>query len=62
MAVGRSPPLAWRAGTLASFEQRFFKLIESDPVLRIDGQSLTLIAGNDSARFRRADDAPGAAP
>jgi heat shock protein HslJ len=63
MAVGRLAATRMACPEpLASFEQRFFKLIESDPVLRIDGQSLTLIAGNDSARFRRADDAPGAAP
>ena len=50
------------AEPLASFEQRFFRLIQSEPLLRIDGRSLTLVAGNDSARFRRADDTSGSAP
>ena len=50
------------AEPLARFEQRFLKLIQSEPLLRIEGQSLTLIAGNDSASFRRADDVPGTAP
>jgi heat shock protein HslJ len=50
------------AEPLASFEQRFFKLIQSEPLLRIEGRSLTLIAGNDNARFRRADDGAGGGP
>ena len=47
---------------LASFEQRYFRLIESEPVLRIEGEELLLVAGDERARFQRAEMAPGAKP
>ena len=48
---------------LASFEERFFRLIESEPMLSIDAELLLLVAGNDKARFKRTpDDIPGRKP
>jgi heat shock protein HslJ len=47
---------------LASFEQRFFRLIESEPLLRMEGELLVLVAGDDNARFQRSELAPGARP
>ena len=47
---------------LASFEQRFFRLIEAEPLLRREGSSLVLVAGDESARFQRSDSAPGVKP
>ena len=47
---------------LASFEQRFFRLIESEPLLRLEGSLLVLTAGNEIARFQRSEFAPGAKP
>ena len=47
---------------LASFEQRFFRLIESEPVLRMEGPLLVLVDGNENARFQRSEFAPGAKP
>lgn len=39
---------------LASFETRFFKLLGARPVFLVDGDTLTLVAGNQNARLRRA--------
>ena len=39
---------------LASFETRFFKLLQSNPVYRVEDETLTLLDGQHSARFRRA--------
>ena len=39
---------------LGSFEGRFFKLLSARPVFLIDGDSLTLVAGSQNARLRRA--------
>ena len=47
---------------LAGFEQRFFRLITSEPELRIAGEELLLVAGEDNARFQRSEMAPGAKP
>lgn len=47
---------------LASFEQRFFRLIESEPLLRMEGPLLVLVAGDENARFQRSEFAPGAKP
>jgi heat shock protein HslJ len=38
---------------LSTFEARFFKLLRSQPVYRLDGDTLTLLDGEHSARFRR---------
>jgi len=39
---------------LGSFESRFFKLLGARPVFRVDGDTLTLVAGSQNARLRRA--------
>jgi heat shock protein HslJ len=39
---------------LGSFETRFFKLLGARPVFRVDGDTLTLVAGSQNARLRRA--------
>lgn len=39
---------------LATFETRFFKLLQSNPVYRVEDETLTLLDGQHSARFRRA--------
>ncbi len=38
---------------LGSFENRFFKLLGARPVFRVDGDTLTLVAGSQNARLRR---------
>jgi heat shock protein HslJ len=40
---------------LGSFETRYFKLLAERPVFRVDGDTLTLVAGKQNARLRRAD-------
>jgi heat shock protein HslJ len=61
MAVGRLATTRMACSEpLASFEQRFFMLIEAEPELRIEGEELVLVAGNENARFQRAEAAPGA--
>ena len=63
MAVGRLATTRMACPEpLASFEQRFFRLIESEPLLRMEGSLLVLIAGEDHARFQRSEFAPGAQP
>jgi heat shock protein HslJ len=63
MAVGRLATTRMACPEpLASFEQRFFRLIESEPLLRMEGPVLVLIAGDESARFQRSESAPGARP
>ena len=39
---------------LGSFEGRFFKLLGARPVFLVDGDTLTLVAGSQNARLRRA--------
>jgi heat shock protein HslJ len=39
---------------LGSFETRFFKLLGARPVFLVDGDTLTLVAGSQNARLRRA--------
>jgi len=39
---------------LGSFESRYFKLLGARPVFRVDGDTLTLVAGSQNARLRRA--------
>jgi len=39
---------------LGSFENRFFKLLGARPVFLVDGDTLTLVAGSQNARLRRA--------
>jgi heat shock protein HslJ len=39
---------------LSTFEARFFKLLRSQPVYRVEGDTLTLVDGEQSAKFRRA--------
>ena len=39
---------------LGSFENRYFKLLGARPVFLVDGDNLTLVAGNQNARLRRA--------
>lgn len=39
---------------LATFETRYFKLLQATPVYRVEGETLTLLDGQHSARFRRA--------
>jgi heat shock protein HslJ len=39
---------------LGSFETRFFKLLGARPVFLVDGDTLTLVAGSENARLRRA--------
>ena len=61
MAVGRLATTRMACPEpLASFEQRFFMLIEAEPELRIEGEELVLVAGRENARFQRAEAAPGA--
>lgn len=43
---------------LNTFEARFFKLLRSQPVYRVDSDTLTLLDGDHSARFRRVADGP----
>lgn len=63
MAVGRLATTRMACPEpVASFEERFFKLIDSEPLLRIEGEELVLVAGEDNARFQRADAAPGTRP
>lgn len=63
MAVGRLATTRMACPEpLASFEQRFFRLIESEPELRFEGEELVLAAGDENARFQRAEMAPGARP
>ena len=63
MAVGRLATTRMACPEpLASFEQRFFRLIESEPILRIEGEVLRLVAGDENARFQRAEIAPSARP
>jgi len=42
------------AEPLGSFENRFFKLLGARPVFLVDGDTLTLVAGNQNVRLRRA--------
>ena len=44
-----------------SFEGRYFKLLRSQPYFRSEGDTLTLAAGDDSARYRRIAEKPPAA-
>ncbi|MBI3918808.1 MAG: META domain-containing protein [Betaproteobacteria bacterium] len=61
MAVGRLATTRMACPEpLASFEQRFFSLIEAEPELRLEGEELVLVAGSENARFQRAEAAPGA--
>lgn len=39
---------------IATFEARFFKLLQSRPVYHLEGQTLLLLDGGESARFRPA--------
>jgi len=39
---------------LGSFESRYFKLLAGRPVFLVDGDTLTLVAGSQNARLRRA--------
>lgn len=43
---------------LNTFETRFFKLLRSQPVFRVEGDTLMLLYGDHSARFRRVADRP----
>ena len=45
---------------LGVFETRFFNLLQAQPVFRIESDTLTLAAGDHSARFRRVVDRPAA--
>jgi heat shock protein HslJ len=45
---------------LTTFEARFFKLLRSQPVYRVDGDTLTLLDGEHSVRFRRITAKPAA--
>ena len=38
---------------LSTFEARFFRLLRAQPVYRVDGDTLTLLDGEHSAKFRR---------
>ena len=50
------------AEPLGTFEARYFKLLQARPVHRIEGDTLMLLDGEQSARFRRLPEgAPGAA-
>ncbi len=40
------------------FENRYFKLLQAQPSFRIEGDTLTLVAGDDSTRFRRSVEKP----
>lgn len=48
---GCPEPLAW-------FEARFFKLLRTGAAYYVDDGILSLVAGNDRARFRRAQGGP----
>ena len=41
------------AEPLSTFEARFFKLLRSQPVYRVEGDTLMLLGGEQSAKFRR---------
>lgn len=43
---------------LNRFENRYYGLLSSHPAYRIDGNTLTLTAGDDRARFSRSADTP----
>jgi heat shock protein HslJ len=63
MAVGRLATTRMACPEpIASFEQRFFRLIESEPLLRMEGPLLLLVADGENARFQRSELAPGAKP
>lgn len=47
---------------LGTFEVRFFKLLGARPVFLVDGDALTLVAGNQNARLRRASAGSGQNP
>jgi heat shock protein HslJ len=47
---------------LGSFETRFFKLLGARPVFLVDGDTLTLVAGSQNARLRRAGAGSGQNP
>jgi heat shock protein HslJ len=40
------------------FENRYFKLLQAQPSIRIEGDTLSLVAGEDSLRFRRGVEKP----
>lgn len=40
------------------FENRYFKLLQAQPSFRVEGDTLSLVAGDDSARFRRGTEKP----
>ena len=44
---------------LGSFETRYFKLLGARPVFLVDGDTLTLVAGSQNARLRRAGASDG---
>lgn len=46
---------------LSTFEARFFKMLRSQPVYRADGDALTLLDGEHSAKFRRLGAGSGGA-
>jgi heat shock protein HslJ len=46
---------------LSTFEARFFKMLRSQPVYRADGDSLMLLDGEHSAKFRRVTAGPAGA-
>lgn len=57
MAVGRLAVTRMACPEpLATFEQRFFRLIDSEPALTIEAEQLVLVAGNERARFKRSTD------
>lgn len=43
---------------VGAFEGRYFKLLQGQPYFRIEGETLILAAGDDSARFRRVGGKP----
>jgi heat shock protein HslJ len=47
------------AEPLGTFETRYFKLLGGRPVFHVDGDTLTLVAGSQHARLRRADGTAG---
>lgn len=44
------------------FESRYFKLLQAQPTFRMEGDTLTLIAGDDNTRFRRSAEKPDGKP
>lgn len=44
------------------FENRYFKLLQAQPPFRVEGDTLTLVAGDDSMRFRRNVEKPNGTP